>query len=59
LGVANGQRSQHPLDTITNWTSGERELLRDNPIFVALAVLVYHHDKGVARARKIMDYNPA
>jgi hypothetical protein len=48
-----------PLGTITNWTSGKRELLPDHPIFVALAVLVYHHDKGVARARKIMDRGAA
>jgi hypothetical protein len=46
-------------DTITNWTSGKRELPADHPIFAALAVLVHHHDKAVAKAREIMSRNRA
>jgi hypothetical protein len=48
----------HP-DTIAEWAWGRRELLPDHPIFPALAVLVHHHDKGVAKARKVMDLHEA
>jgi hypothetical protein len=44
-------------DVITNWTSGKSELPADHPIFAALAVLVYRHDKAVAKAREIMNRN--
>jgi hypothetical protein len=44
----------HP-DMIAQWARGRRELPPDHLIFEALSVLIYHHDKGVARARKIMD----
>jgi hypothetical protein len=47
------------LDTMTQWASGKCELPPDHPIFVALAVLVHHHDKGVAKAWQIMDRNEA
>ena len=46
----------HP-DMIAEWAWGRRELPPDHPIFAALAVLVHHHDKGVAKAREIMDRN--
>ncbi len=46
-------------DAITNWVSGRRELPPDHPIFSALAVLVHHHDRGVAKAREIMNRNRA
>jgi hypothetical protein len=42
-------------DTITKWALGKCELPPDNPIFGALAVLVHYHDKGLAKARHIMD----
>jgi hypothetical protein len=42
-------------DEITQWALGECEMPPDHPIFGALAVLVHYHDKGVARARKVMD----
>jgi hypothetical protein len=42
-------------DTITEWALGKCELPPDNPIFGALAVLAYYHDKGLAKARQIMD----
>jgi hypothetical protein len=46
-------------DTITKWALGRCDLLPDNPIFGALAVLVHYHDKGLAKARQIMDrYGP-
>jgi hypothetical protein len=44
-------------DMIAEWAWGRRELPPDHPIFAALAVLVHHHDKGVAKAREIMDRN--
>jgi hypothetical protein len=44
----------HP-DTIAEWAWSRRELPPDHPIFAALVVLVQHHDKGVAKAREIMD----
>jgi hypothetical protein len=47
------------LDTMTQWASGKCELPPDHPIFLALAVLLHHHDKGVARACQIMDRNQA
>jgi hypothetical protein len=46
-------------DTITKWTSGKCELPPDNPIFGALALLVHYHDKGVAKARQMMDRHRA
>jgi hypothetical protein len=42
-------------DTITKWALGKCQLQPDNPIFGALAVLVHYHDKGLAKARQIMD----
>jgi hypothetical protein len=42
-------------DTIANWALGKCELPPDNPIFGALAVLVHYHDKGLAKARQIID----
>jgi hypothetical protein len=44
-------------DMIAEWAWGRRELPPDHPIFAALAVLVYHHDKGAAKAREIMHRN--
>jgi hypothetical protein len=44
----------HP-NILAEWAGGRRELPPDHPIFAALAVLVYHHDKGVAKACAIMD----
>jgi hypothetical protein len=46
-------------DAMMNWASGKRELRPDHSIFAALAVLVPYHDKGIARAREIMDRNRA
>jgi hypothetical protein len=46
-------------DTITKWALGKCQLLPDNPIFGALAVLVHYHDKGLAKARRIMDRHGA
>jgi hypothetical protein len=46
-------------DTITKWALGKCELPPDNPIFGALAVLVHYHDKGLAKARRIMDRHRA
>jgi hypothetical protein len=46
-------------DAMMNWSSGKRELPPDYPIFAALAVLVPYHDKGVAKARQIMERNQA
>jgi hypothetical protein len=46
-------------DTITNWALGKCQLPPDNPIFGALAVLVHYHDKGLAKARQIMDRHGA
>jgi hypothetical protein len=46
----------HP-ETIAEWAWGRYELPPDHPIFAALVVLVYHHDKGVAKARESMDRN--
>jgi hypothetical protein len=43
----------HP-DMIAEWAWGRRELPPDHPIFAALALLVEYHEKGVAKARKIM-----
>jgi hypothetical protein len=48
----------HP-DMIAEWAWGRRELPPDHPIFAALAVLVAYHDKGVAKARKVMDRHQA
>jgi hypothetical protein len=42
-------------NTITEWASGQCELPSDNPIFGALAVLVHYRDKGLPRARQIID----
>jgi hypothetical protein len=46
-------------DMITTWASGKCELPSDDPIFGALAVLVHHHDKGVAKARRIVERHRA
>jgi hypothetical protein len=46
----------HP-DVIAEWAWGRRELPPDHPIFAALVVFVHHHDKGVAKAREILDRN--
>jgi hypothetical protein len=46
-------------DTITKWAAGECELPPDNPIFGALAVLVHYHEKGLVKARRIMDRHRA
>ena len=46
----------HP-DMLAEWAWGRRELPQDHPIFAALAVLVYYHDKAVARARATLDRN--
>lgn len=46
-------------DMITQWALGKYELPADDPIFGALAVLVHYHDKGLARARQIMDRHRA
>jgi hypothetical protein len=43
----------HP-DMIAELAWGRRELPPDHPIFGALAVLVYYHEKSVAEARKVM-----
>jgi hypothetical protein len=48
----------HP-DMIAEWAWGRRELPSDHPIFAALAVLVGYHEKGTAKARKIMDLHQA
>jgi hypothetical protein len=48
----------HP-DMIAEWAWGRRELRPDHPIFAALAVLVHYHEKGVAKARKVMDLDQA
>lgn len=48
----------HP-DIVAEWAWGRRELLPDHPIFGALSVLVYYHDKGVGKARKVMDRHQA
>jgi hypothetical protein len=48
----------HP-DMIAEWAWGRREFPPDHPIFAALAVLVAYRDKGIAKARKIMDQHPA
>jgi hypothetical protein len=44
-------------DTMTNWTSGKRDLSPDHFIFAALDVLVHYHDRGLAKARRIMERN--
>jgi hypothetical protein len=46
-------------DTITKWAAGKCELPPDNPIFGALAVLVHYHEKGLVKARRIMDRHRA
>jgi hypothetical protein len=46
-------------DTIAEWAWGRRELPVDHPIFAALAVLVAYHDKGAAKARKVMHRHQA
>jgi hypothetical protein len=46
-------------DTVAEWASGKYDLSPDHPIFAALAVLLHYHDKGIARACKIMDRNAA
>jgi hypothetical protein len=48
----------HP-ETIAEWAWRRRELPSDHPIFAALAVLVQYHDKGVAKAHKVMDRHHA
>lgn len=48
----------HP-DMIAEWAWGRREFPPDHPIFAALAVLVAYHDKGIAKARRIMDQHQA
>src|SRR5215467_14626750 len=45
----------HP-DLLAEWAWGRRELSPDHPIFEALAVLVHYHDKGVAKAREIIEF---
>ena len=45
------------LDTMTQWAYGKCELPPDHPIFIALAVLVHHHDKGVTKACQILGRN--
>jgi hypothetical protein len=42
-------------DMIAEWAWGRRELSPDHPVFAALAVLVQYHEKGVAKARKVVD----
>jgi hypothetical protein len=44
-----------PRDMISKWALAKLELPPDHSIFTALACLVHHHDKGVAKACKIMD----
>jgi hypothetical protein len=44
-------------DTIAAWVAGRRQLPSDHPIFSALVALIHHHDKGVAKARAILDRN--
>jgi hypothetical protein len=44
-------------DTIAKWLSGKRDLTDSHPIFEALAVLIRHHEKGVAKACDILDCN--
>jgi hypothetical protein len=46
-------------DTIAKWALGKCELPSDNPVFGALAVLVHYHDKGLAKARQIIDRHRA
>src|SRR5262249_46653107 len=46
-------------DTVAEWAWGRRELPLDHPIFAALAVLVHYHDKGVAKARKLVELHQA
>jgi hypothetical protein len=41
-----------PPDVFTEWAWGRRDLPPDHPIFIALAVMVHHHDKGIAKARE-------
>jgi hypothetical protein len=53
--MAKDLKIQH--DTVAEWASGTFELAPDHHIFAALAVLVHYHDKGVARACKVMDRN--
>jgi hypothetical protein len=48
----------HP-DMIAEWAWGRRELPPDHPIFAALAVLVQYHEKGVVKARNVMDMHAA
>jgi hypothetical protein len=48
----------HP-DIIAEWAWGRRGLPPDHPIFAALAVLVQYHEKGVAKACKVMDLHQA
>jgi hypothetical protein len=48
----------HP-DMLAEWAWGRCELPPDHSIFGALAILVHYHDKGVARAREVMDHNRA
>jgi hypothetical protein len=45
-------------DMLAELAWGRRELPPDHPIFAALAVLVAYHDKGIAKAREIMDRSP-
>ena len=53
--MAKNLKIQH--DTVAEWASGTYELSPDHSIFAALSVLLHYHDKGVARACKVMDQN--
>ncbi len=44
-------------DTISKWLFGKRDLADSHPIFAALEVLINYHNKGVAKAREILDRN--
>jgi hypothetical protein len=46
-------------DTVAKWALGKCELPPDNPVFGALAVSVHYHDKGLAKARQIIDRHRA
>jgi hypothetical protein len=46
-------------DTITKWALRKCELPPDDPIFGALAVLVHFREKGLAKARRIIDRHRA
>jgi hypothetical protein len=42
-------------DIVVKWASGTDELSADHPIFATLEVLLHYHEKGVAKACKVMD----